>query len=60
MAEIDLVNIFPGVENVEVDVEMLDFAYIETCSEWKKLLKILHTLKSGKEGFYPEVRSVMH
>ncbi len=56
MAELDKWLHIPGFENVEVDVDMLDFPFIENCSDWVKLAKIVHILKSGEEGYYPEVR----
>lgn len=55
MAELDHAYHFPGVENIQVEVDMMDFAYIDTCDDWKKLMKILQVLSSGKEGHYPEV-----
>jgi hypothetical protein len=55
MAELDTTLFFPGLESIVVDVDMLDFTYVERCSDWLKLAKILQILKSGKEGYYPEV-----
>lgn len=54
MAELDK-GLFSSVGETPVDVDMLDFAYVEECQDWKKLYSILEVLKSGKEGFYPEV-----
>lgn len=54
MAELDK-GLFSSVGESPVDVDMLDFAYVEECQDWKKLYSILEVLKSGKEGFYPEV-----
>ncbi len=56
MAELDKWLHIPGFENVDIDVDMLDFPFIENCSDWVKLAKIVHILKSGQEGYYPEVR----
>ena len=39
----------------EITVEMLDYAYVNECEDYKKLQAILSTLKSGKEGYYPDV-----
>lgn len=55
MAELDHAYHFPGVESIQVEVDMMDFAFIETCDDWKKLMKVLQVLSSGKEGHYPEV-----
>lgn len=57
MAELDRAYHFPGVEDIQVEVDMMDFAYVEACTEWKKLMKVLQVLTSGKEGHYPEVRA---
>jgi sperm-associated antigen 1 len=38
-----------------VDVEMLEYEYIEKCNDPEKLRAIVEVLKSGKEGFYPDV-----
>ena len=42
-----------------IDVEMLDYDYVAKCNDAKTLRGILSLLKSGKEGFYPEVLSQM-
>ena len=55
MAELDKVFFVPGLDKIQVEVDMLDFSYIEKCNDWVKLLKIVETLKSGHEGHYPEV-----
>mmetsp|Transcript_18579 Transcript_18579/g.20196 ORF Transcript_18579/g.20196 Transcript_18579/m.20196 type:complete len:916 (-) Transcript_18579:34-2781(-) len=55
MAEIDLAQLFPEVDKLQVEVDMMDFSFVESCSDWKQLLKILQVLKSGKEGHYPEL-----
>lgn len=44
-----------GDSKVHVDIEMLDYGYIEKCSDAHKLRAIVDILKSGKEGFYPDV-----
>lgn len=40
---------------VHVEIEKLDFPFVESCNDWKQLYNILRVLKSGKEGFYPDV-----
>jgi tetratricopeptide (TPR) repeat protein len=42
----------------EVDVDKLDFAFVESCSDWKQLYQVLRVLKSGKEGFFPDLERV--
>ena len=37
----------------EISVDMLDYDYVESCQDKKKLKGILELLKSGKEGSYP-------
>ena len=39
-----------------IEVEMLDYDYVEKCKDAKILRGILAVLKSGKEGYYPDVR----
>jgi hypothetical protein len=55
MAEIDITLLFPEIEKINVEIDMLDFTFIENCSDWKVLLKVLQVLQSGKEGHYPEL-----
>jgi sperm-associated antigen 1 len=44
-----------GDSKVQVEIEMLDYGYIEKCNDAAKLRGIVDVLKSGKEGFYPDV-----
>ncbi|KAJ3413513.1 Sperm associated antigen 1 [Chytridiales sp. JEL 0842] len=49
-----------GAEDVDVapdayDVEQLDFAYVAKCKDPANLRKLLAVLRSGKEGYYPEL-----
>jgi hypothetical protein len=43
-----------------VEVEMLDYGFIEGCSDVKLLHDIVSVLKSGKEGYYPDVINPHH
>ena len=38
-----------------IDAEMLDYAYVNTCTDAEKLKGIVSVLRSGRDGFYPEV-----
>ena len=38
---------------------MLDYGFIEGCSDVKLLHDIVSVLKSGKEGYYPDVMSII-
>ena len=38
-----------------IQVEMLDYEYIEQCNDIKILKGIISVLQSGKEGYYPDV-----
>lgn len=58
MAELEG-GILPIDPNEKIEIDMLDFAYVETCKDWKKLAKILDILRSGKEGYYPEVSDII-
>lgn len=55
----ELGNLFLGgagaPRDVQVDVEMLDYAYVNECNDWHKISAILDVLKSGREGYYPDV-----
>ena len=42
-------------ENSNVTIEMLDFDYVRECKKADELRAIVNVLKSGKEGFYPEL-----
>jgi hypothetical protein len=44
-----------GDTTVDIDVDMLDYGFIGKCDDAKILRGIIDTLKSGKEGIYPEV-----
>lgn len=56
MAELgDALSYGTGGEEDGVSVEMLDYDYIEKCTDPKLLRGIVKVLKSGREGLYPEV-----
>ncbi|KAL4162367.1 hypothetical protein PRNP1_002908 [Phytophthora ramorum] len=38
-----------------IDVEMLDYGFVERCADLDELKGILATLRSGKEGRYPDL-----
>jgi tetratricopeptide (TPR) repeat protein len=38
-----------------IDVEMLDYRFVERCTDLDELKGVLATLRSGKEGRYPEL-----
>lgn len=44
---------------VPIDVDMLDYDYINKCSDPNKLQAIVELLKSGKEGYYPDVNRLL-
>ncbi|XP_012664957.1 sperm-associated antigen 1 [Otolemur garnettii] len=46
---------FGTTKTFKIPIEHLDFKYIEKCSDVKHLEKILCVLRSGEEGFYPEL-----
>ncbi|XP_040586380.1 sperm-associated antigen 1 isoform X2 [Mesocricetus auratus] len=46
---------FGTTKTFKIPVEHLDFQYIEKCSDIKHLEKILCVLRSGEEGYYPEL-----
>lgn len=46
---------FGTTKTFKIPIEHLDFKYIENCSDVKQLEKILCVLRSGEEGYYPEL-----
>uniref|UniRef100_A0A8C6RZM8 Sperm-associated antigen 1 n=1 Tax=Nannospalax galili TaxID=1026970 RepID=A0A8C6RZM8_NANGA len=46
---------FGTTKTFKIPIEHLDFKYIEKCSDVKRLEKILCVLRSGEEGYYPEL-----
>ncbi len=56
MAEFgDLLSFSSDNQEVKVDVEWLDYSYVNECKDIKKLKAILSVLNSGKEGHYPDL-----
>lgn len=43
------------LQKYDIPIEFLDFAYIKTCEDVKMLEKIVKVLRSGEEGFYPDL-----
>ena len=39
----------------DVTVDMLDYQFVNDCNDVQKLKGILNVLRSGKEGYYPDV-----
>ncbi|XP_075406717.1 sperm-associated antigen 1 [Tenrec ecaudatus] len=46
---------FGTTKKFKIPIEHLDFKYIEKCSDVKQLEKIYCVLRSGEEGYYPEL-----
>lgn len=55
MAELGDFSLEAGANDAPATVEMCDYGYVDECEDKKKLKGILHLLRSGKEGHYPEV-----
>lgn len=55
MAELGQGLIDEEAKSTGVQVEMLDYDYVEKCNDVKELKAILSVLQSGKEGHYPHV-----
>lgn len=43
------------LEKYDIPVENLDFKFVKRCENRKRLEQILTILRSGEEGFYPEL-----
>lgn len=39
----------------EIPIEFLDFSYIKTCEDVRTLERIIKILRSGEEGYYPDL-----
>lgn len=45
---------------VEIPVEHFDFSYVENkANDWRELRTMLEVLKSGKEGYYPDLMNAV-
>lgn len=60
----ELGNLFAGSSEAsgekKVEVEMLDYGYINDCKDWSLMSAIVEVLKSGREGHYPDVSLKKH
>lgn len=43
------------LEQYDIRVENLDFEFVQRCGSAKRVEQILTILRSGEEGFYPEL-----
>lgn len=43
------------LEKYDIPVSHLDYKYIETCQNSKEMERIVIILKSGEEGYYPDL-----
>lgn len=43
------------LQKYEIPVEFLDFSYIKNCQDAKMIERIVKILRSGEEGFYPDL-----
>lgn len=48
------------LEKYDIPIGHLDFDYIKSCNDAKQIEKILFILKSGEEGFYPDLTKCAH
>lgn len=55
MAELSGLLSTEETKSIHCDVDWLDYGYVRNCNDASKLRLILDTLRSGKEGSYPEV-----
>ncbi|GJQ69909.1 hypothetical protein Trydic_g22451 [Trypoxylus dichotomus] len=45
----------PLLKKYNIPIQHFDFAYVDKCTDARELEKILHVLKSGEEGYYPDL-----
>lgn len=43
------------LQKYEIPLEHLDFEYLRTCTDKKKVERIFRILKSGEEGYFPDL-----
>ncbi|KAH8367346.1 hypothetical protein KR200_011582 [Drosophila serrata] len=43
------------LEKYEIPISHLDFAYVETAKNAREMEKIVHILRSGEEGYFPDL-----
>lgn len=43
------------LKKYDIPISHLDFTYINDCNNAKEMEQIVHVLRSGEEGFYPEL-----
>uniref|UniRef100_A0A6P4FT39 Sperm-associated antigen 1 n=1 Tax=Drosophila rhopaloa TaxID=1041015 RepID=A0A6P4FT39_DRORH len=43
------------LEKYNIPIHHLDFAYVETCTNAREMEKIVHILRSGQEGYFPDL-----
>ena len=55
MAELDMIVVDEKIDDGVAPVEWLDYDFIEQCEDFAKLKVVVKTLKSGKEGYFPDV-----
>ncbi|KAM8966831.1 sperm-associated antigen 1 [Pelodytes ibericus] len=53
--DISSVMSYEITKRYEIPIDHLDYGFIEKCTDVKHLEKILHTLRSGEEGHYPDL-----
>lgn len=53
-----VVNTVDAAAESNITVDMLDYTYVNGCEDHKQLSAILNLLKSGKEGYYPDLIKV--
>lgn len=43
------------LEKYDIPISYLDFGYVEKCSSFREMEKIVNILRSGEEGYYPDL-----
>lgn len=43
------------LQKYDIPIEFLDFPYVKTCTDAKTLEKVIKILRSGEEGYYPDL-----
>lgn len=46
------------LEKYDIPLNHLDFGYVEKCTNAREMEKIVHILRSGEEGYFPDLLRV--
>ncbi|KAJ2993736.1 Sperm associated antigen 1 [Globomyces sp. JEL0801] len=51
--------LYANHKNQDIDISHLDYAYVASCQNYREIETLLDYLKTGKEGYYPDLEEAM-